>query len=109
MVNIDEFLSIDLRVGKIIGVEEHEKARKPMYKLTVSLGEEMGERTIVAGIRDRYTKDELMGKFIICVTNLEPKEIAGVQSQGMLLAAEDETQLSLLTPDKEIKAGSRVH
>ncbi len=109
MSNIDDLSKIELRVGRIIEVQDHDGARKPMYKLRVNLGQELGERTIVAGIKDIYSKDELLGKEIVCVANLEPKIIAGIESQGMLLAAGEGDNVSLLVPDKEIGEGSRIH
>ncbi len=108
MASIDDLKALGLRVGVIENVEVHESARKPMYKLTVDLGQEIGKRTIVAGIGDIYTKEQLLGKRVVCVANLEPKMIAGVESQGMLLAADDGSLISLLTPDKEMPAGSTV-
>jgi tRNA-binding protein len=109
MVSINEFLQIEIRVGRIIAAEPHEKAKKPMYKLKVDLGE-LGTRQIIAGIASKYRKDDLIGKLITVVTNLDPKDIAGEKSNGMLLAAEDsEGNLALLVPDKEIKEGSIVH
>jgi len=109
MVSINEFLQIEIRIGRIIDVEPHEKAKKPMYKLKVDLGE-LGTRQIIAGIASKYRKDDLIGKLITVVTNLDPKDIAGEKSNGMLLAAEDgEGNLALLVPDKEIKEGSIVH
>jgi methionyl-tRNA synthetase len=109
VIKIEEFLNVDMRVGKIVSVEEHEGARKPMYKLRVDLGPEIGERGIVAGIRGFYEKEELLGRHVICVVNLEPKMIAGAESNGMLLAAEDENTIALLEPDKELKPGSKIH
>lgn len=102
-------MNLDLRVGRIVDVQIHEKARGPMYKLKVNLGDEIGERTLIAGIRNVYTKEELMGKLIICVTNLDPKQIGGIESHGMLLAAEDNSTISILTVDKAVREGSRVH
>ncbi|MDE1850691.1 MAG: methionine--tRNA ligase [Candidatus Micrarchaeota archaeon] len=108
MVGIDSFKELELRVGRITNVEEHEKARKPMYRITLDLGE-AGERSVVAGIKPWYTKEELIGKSVVCLANLEPKEIAGAVSHGMILAAEDEGGVALLTLDKPIKAGSLIH
>ncbi|MCL4373757.1 MAG: tRNA-binding protein [Candidatus Marsarchaeota archaeon] len=108
MVSIEEFGSIDLRVGRIIEVKDHEGARKPMYVLKVDLGE-LGLRTIVAGIRDIYKKEELEGTSIVVVANLDPKGVAGITSEGMLLAAEDNGQVVLIRPDKDIAPGSRIH
>ncbi len=109
MATIDDFLNLDIRVGRITSVQVHEGATKPMYILRVDLGPELCERTIVAGIRDHYMMGGLENKKIICVVNLEPRKIAGVESQGMLLAAEDDKgNVVLLTPDSEIEEGSRI-
>lgn len=109
MVGIEVFKEIDLRVAKITAVEDHEGARKPMYKISLDLGPEIGQRIVVAGIKSFYSREELVGKSVICVANLEPKQIAGVESHGMLLAAEDEQTVCLLTLDREVKPGSSIH
>ncbi|EQD61949.1 export-related chaperone CsaA, partial [mine drainage metagenome] len=88
MVSIDEFSKIEMRIGKVIGVEEIEKARAPLYALRIDLGL-LGTRNIAAGIRGVYSKDELIGKMVVVVVNLEPKKIAGFISEGMVLAAEE--------------------
>lgn len=108
MATIDDFKNIDLRVGKIIEVKDHEGSRKPMYVLKVDLGE-LGVRTIVAGIKNIYTKEELDNTNIVVVANLDPKGVAGITSEGMLLAAEDDEQVVLIRPDKDIKPGSKIH
>ncbi len=107
MVTVNEFGALGLKVGKIIEVVDHDAARKPMYKLKVDLGE-IGIRDIVAGLKSHYTKDELLDTSVIVVTNLEPKSIAGAISQGMILAADDGTNISILRPDKELPPGSIV-
>ncbi|MDR2017333.1 MAG: methionine--tRNA ligase subunit beta [Syntrophobacterales bacterium] len=105
-ITFEVFQSMDLRVAEIKSCEEVEGADK-LYKLTINVGE---ERTIVAGIKQFYTKDELTGKKIVMVTNLEPRKIRGILSHGMLLAAstEDKSSVVLLTVDKEIQNGSKV-
>ncbi|MGC8669582.1 MAG: tRNA-binding protein [Candidatus Micrarchaeia archaeon] len=108
MVTIDEFKALDLRIGKILEVKDHEQARKPMYVLKVDLGE-LGMRNIVAGIKDIYKKEELENTYIVVVANLEPKSVAGIISEGMLLAAEDNEHVVLIRPDKEIVPGSKIH
>ena len=108
MASIDDFKNIDLRVGRIRSVDNIEGARSQVYRLTVYLGEELGTRQLVAGIKDKYTKEELLEREIIVVANLEPKRIANVESQGMLLAASSGDKLSLLAPDKEMPEGSRI-
>ncbi len=110
MASFEDFSKLDLRVGRITGVEDHEGARKPMYKLTVDFGAEIGARTIVAGIKSSYSKEELMNKKVVCIVNLDPKAIAGIESQGMVLAAgEDAERISLMTVDREIETGSKIH
>ncbi|MGC8648800.1 MAG: methionine--tRNA ligase subunit beta [Candidatus Micrarchaeia archaeon] len=107
MISYNEFSKIELAVAKIIDVTEIENSNK-LYKLIVDVGEAQ-TRTIIAGIKHYYKKEELIGKNIVIIINLEPRSLAGIQSQGMLLAAEDDLgNVVLLTPDKEIKPGSRI-
>jgi len=107
-ISYDKFDAVDLRVAKIIDAEVHPSTRKPMYKLTLDLGE-LGKRTIVAGIGAFYGRDELIGKKIVIVANLAPRTIAGIVSDGMLLAAEDDLNVSLIVPDKDAEPGSKIH
>lgn len=97
---------MDLRVAEIKSCEDVAGADK-LYQLTVDFGE---ERQIVAGIKPYYSKEELVGKKIIVITNLEPRSLRGITSQGMLLAAsnEDKSSVVLLTLDKDIPKGSRI-
>ncbi|MFH1258149.1 MAG: methionine--tRNA ligase subunit beta [Candidatus Micrarchaeota archaeon] len=106
-VSFEDFQKLDLRVAKIMEVEKVEGSSK-LYKLTIRIGEET--RTLVAGIAEKYAEDELMGKKIIVIANLEPKELRGIESQGMLLAAESEDgQLGLLSVENDIPDGSGIH
>ena len=107
-IGYDKFEAVDLRVAKILNAEVHPSTRKPMYKLTLDLGE-LGRRTIVAGIGAFYGREELIGKKIVVVANLAPRTIAGVVSDGMLLAAEDGLNVSLIVPDKDAEPGSKIH
>lgn len=94
-------------MGKIASVDDIPAARKPMYKLVVEFGEGLSKQC-VAGIKDRYSKEDLLGKHVVAVVNLEPKAVAGVVSECMLLAAFNDSELSLLTPDKDISPGTKV-
>jgi len=107
-ITIDDFRKVELRVAKVISVEPVPKADK-LYKLDLDLGYE--RRTIVSGIREFYTEEELLGKKIIVICNLKPAKLRGVESNGMLLAAEtpDGKEIALLTVDGEIRLGARVH
>jgi methionine--tRNA ligase beta chain len=107
MATINDFTLLGLCVGKIIEVEDHEGARKPMYRIKVDLGE-LGARSIVAGLKMHYAKEELLNTLVIVVSNLEPKSIAGARSEGMILAADDGTNVSIIRPDKELAPGSMI-
>jgi len=105
-ITFDDFMKLDLRVAEIKACEDVPGADK-LYKLTIDLGE---ERTIVAGIKLCYTKEELVGKKIAVVVNLEPRKLRGIESHGMLLAAstEDKSSVVLLTLDRHITNGSKI-
>ncbi|BAA30090.1 methionine--tRNA ligase [Pyrococcus horikoshii] len=104
-VKFEDFAKLDLRVGKIIEVKDHPNADK-LYIVKVDLGKEV--RTLVAGLKKYYKPEELLNKYVIIVANLEPKKLRGVESQGMLLAADDGENVALLMPDKEVKLGAKV-
>lgn len=106
-ITFDEFKKLDLRVGEIKSVEDIPGADK-VYKITVDLGAE--QRELVAGIKIHYPKESLPGKKIVVLTNLEPRTIRGVTSQGMLLAAsnEDKSELAILTLEKDMPSGSKI-
>ena len=108
-IKFSEWQKLDLRVAKILKVEDVEGADK-LYKLSIDLGKELGKRTLVAGIKPYYKKEQLKNKSCIIFTNLEPRTIRGIESQGMILAAvsEDESKVSLLQPDGKIIEGSRI-
>lgn len=108
-IPFDKFAACDIRVAEVIGVEDVPAARKPMWKLRLDVGE-LGTRYIVAGIKPWYTKEELLGRLIVIVANLEPRKIAGEMSQGMLLAAEEgEENVVLLSLDRKIRPGAKIH
>lgn len=105
MASYEDFKKIELVVAQIKEAKEHPNADR-LYVLQVDTGKDV--RQIVAGIRKAYTPEQLIGRRIILVANLEPAVIRGETSNGMLLAASDENGLGLLTPDKEIALGSMV-
>ncbi|MHA1412954.1 MAG: methionine--tRNA ligase [Promethearchaeota archaeon] len=104
-ISYDYFQKLDIRVALVESVEKVPKADK-LYKLTIDIGTE--KRTIVAGLAKFYKADELLGKKIIVLTNLEPRKLRGVLSKGMLLAADDGKNVSILTIDKDIPQGSKI-
>ena len=105
MINIEEFRKLELKVGTVLSAETHPNADR-LLVLRVDLGSE--ERQIVAGIRRSYTAEELVGRQVAIVANLEPATLRGIESQGMLLAASDGERIVILTPQKEVSAGAKV-
>ncbi|OKZ16884.1 methionine--tRNA ligase [Butyricimonas faecihominis] len=105
-IQYEDFMKMDIRVGKIIAAEKVAKTKKLM-KLTVDTG--IDERTIVSGIAEHYTPEEVIGRQVSVLVNLEPKPLKGIVSQGMILMAENaDGTLSFVSPDKEVKTGSEV-
>ncbi len=104
-IGIEDFMKVDLKVGKIIAAERVEKSAK-LIKLKVDIGTET--RQVVAGIGKSYNPEELMGKSVVIVANLKPAKLMGIESQGMLLAASSGDLLAVATFDRETKPGSRV-
>jgi methionine--tRNA ligase beta chain len=105
MISIDAFRQIELKVATVKSAEPHPNADK-LVVLQVDLGTE--QRQICAGIRGHYTPDELVGRQIVVVANLETAKLRGLESQGMLLAASDEGRVIFLTPEKPVQPGSKV-
>ena len=105
MVSFEEFKKLEIKVAKIQEVQDHPNADK-LYVIKIDLGDK--EKQIVAGIKNAYPKEELLGKEIVVVDNLEPVKLRGVESQAMLLAAQDDQGVSILMPQRPVKTGSIV-
>lgn len=105
MISIDEFRNLELRVATVKSAETHPNADK-LLVLQIDLGTE--QRQICAGIRNHYAPEELVGKQIVVVANLETANLRGLESQGMLLAASDEGRVIILTPEKTVRPGAKV-
>jgi len=105
VITIEQFQSVELRVGTIRAAEPHPNADR-LVVLRVDLGAET--RQIVAGIRKHYDPAALVGRQVVVVANLQPATLRGVESQGMLLAASSGDALTLVRPDAEIAAGAVV-
>ncbi len=105
MATIEEFKKFELIVAQVKEVKEHPNADR-LYVLQVDTGKDV--RQIVAGIRKAYTPEQLVGRRVVLIANLEPAVIRGETSNGMLLAASDETGLVLLSLEKDIALGSLV-
>jgi len=105
LITFDEFKRIEIKTAKILDVRDHPDADK-LYIVDIDLGSE--KRQIVAGIKKHYTPQELIGKDVAVIVNLQPAIIRGVESNGMLLAASDSEMLSILTLDKSLPSGSTI-
>ena len=109
LIDFSDWSKLELRVGQIVKVEDIEGADK-LYKLTIDVGEEIGERIVCAGLKEFYSKKDLKNKKIILFVNLTPRKMKGIESNGMILAAcsDDDNKVVLIAPEDEIKIGSRV-
>ncbi len=105
MVSFEDFKKLELIVAQIKEVKEHPNADR-LYVLKVDTGS--GERQLVAGIRLSYSKEQLVGRRIVMINNLEPATIRGEESQGMLLVASDTEGMSILMTDRDVVLGSVV-
>jgi methionyl-tRNA synthetase len=106
LINIEDFMKVQLRVGEILAAEPIPNANK-LLRLTVDLGEQ-DPRTILAGIAEFYPPEALVGRQVVVVANLQPRKMRGIESQGMLLAADVEGRAILLQPDEVVPLGARV-
>lgn len=105
MVTFEEFKKLELKVAKILEVNDHPNADK-LYVINIDLGDK--QKQIVAGIKGSYAKEDLIGKQVVVIDNLEPAILRGVESQAMLLAASDENGVCVISPQREVKLGSTV-
>ena len=105
-ISYEEFSKLELKAGTILSAEKVPGADR-LYKLSVDVGEEQ-PRTLVAGIAQQYSVEQLAGKQIIVVANLAPRTLRGIVSQGMLLAADADGAPAILSPDKNVPNGAKV-
>jgi tRNA-binding protein len=110
MISYAEFRRVEMRVGRVLVVEEFPEARKPSYKLTIDFGAEVGVKRSSAQITG-YTKDELVGRLVIGVVNFPPKQIAGFPSEVLTLGVADPSRKNnwfIIQPDRDVELGTRV-
>lgn len=108
MATIEDFEKIDMRVGRIVEVEEFPEARKPSYKLTIDFGP-LGTRRSSAGLKPYYRPEELVGRQVVCVVNFPPRRVAGFPSEVLVLGAmQQDGRVVLLQPDRESELASPI-
>ena len=109
MIEFDDFLKVDMRVGRVLAVEDFPEARKPAWKLTIDFGDEIGTKRSSAQITN-YAREELEGRLVVAVVNFPPRQIGPMRSEVLTLGASDEEgRIILLAPDTEVPLGSRIH
>lgn len=109
MITFDDFLKVDVRVGRIARAEAFPEARKPAYKLWVDFGPEIGERKSSAQITKHYALEDLPGKMVMAVVNFPPRQIGKVMSEVLVLGVpDDEGEVVLMAPDKDVPLGGRL-
>ena len=109
MATIEDFQKLDIRVGRIISVEEFPEARKPSYKLNIDMGEN-GIKRSCAQLAKKYTKEQLQGKLVLCVVNLPPRNMGSAISEVLTLGVPDgDGECMLIQPDNEVPLGGRLY
>jgi tRNA-binding protein len=108
-IEFDQFLAVDMRVGRVTAVDDFPEARKPAWKLTIDFGPEIGVKRSSAQIIE-YTREELEGRLVVAVVNFPPRQIGPFMSEVLTLGAADETgRVILLQPDADVPLGARIH
>ena len=109
-ISIDDFLKVDIRVGKIIDVEEFPEARKPAWKLKIDFGEKIGVKKTSAQIVANYNKEDLMGRLVMAVVNFPPRQIGPFMSEVLTLGYNDaEGNVVLAAVERDVPLGGRLH
>ena len=108
MIDFEDFMKVDIRVGRITSVEDFPEARKPAWKLRIDFGPEIGEKRSSAQITN-YTREQLEGSLVVAVVNFPPRQIGPVRSEVLTLGVPDEEgRVILLRPDSDVPLGGRM-
>jgi tRNA-binding protein len=109
-ISFDDFLKVDIRVGKVLRAEPYPEARKPAIKMWIDFGPDIGERKTSAQVTKHYTPEELIGKTVMGVVNFPPRQIGKFMSEVLVLGVPDDAgEVVLLTPDKDVPVGGRMY
>ncbi len=110
MATYEDFQKLDIRVGKIIEVEDFPEARKPSFKLKIDLGSEIGIKKSCAQLPQNYKKEQLLGKQVLCVVNFPPRQIGPAVSEVLTLGLPDENhECILIIPEREVPLGGKPY
>ena len=109
MATIDDFDKLDIRVGKILSIEDFPEAKKPAYKLTIDFGKEIGNKKSSVQIVKNYNKDDLIGKLVLGVVNFPTRQIGPFVSEVLTLGVPDvDNECVLVVPDKKVPTGGKL-
>ncbi|MAE68560.1 tRNA-binding protein [bacterium] len=110
MATIEDFEALDIRVGRIISIEDFPEARKPAFKLTIDFGEEIGTKKSSAQVVANYSKEDLQDRLVLCVINFPPRQIGPFISEVLTLGVPDEKgEVVLIKPSSEVEIGGRLY
>ena len=109
-IDFDDFLKVDVRVGRVVRAEPYPEARKPAIKMWIDFGEEIGEKRTSAQVTKHYDPDMLIGKEVMAVVNFPPRQIGKFMSEVLVLGLPDDNgDIVLVGPDKDVPVGGRLH
>ncbi len=109
-IEFDDFLKVDIRVGRVVNAQEFPEARKPAYKLQIDFGPDIGTKKTSAQITKHYTPETLIGRLVMAVVNFPPRQIGPVMSEVLTLGVPDaDGEVVLLAPDKDVPIGGRLY
>lgn len=109
-IDFDDFLRVDVRVGRVTRAEPYPEARKPAIKMWIDFGEDIGERKTSAQVTKHYTPEMLVGRQVVAVVNFPPRQIGTFMSEVLVLGLPDESgDVVLLAPDRPVPEGGRMH
>ncbi|TFG11016.1 tRNA-binding protein [Candidatus Heimdallarchaeota archaeon] len=110
MISWDDFERVDIRVGKIVSVEDYPAARKPSYRLIIDFGNSLGKKKSIAQLVKNYSKEQLEGKFIMAVVNFPPRQIGPSKSEVLTVGVPDENDdCILISPDEVVPLGGKLY
>jgi tRNA-binding protein len=107
-ITIDDFDKVDVRVGRIVDVQEFPEARKPAWKLTIDFGPEIGRKRSSAQLRPQYSRDDLIGRLVLAVVNFPPRQIGPMMSEVLTLGVPGPEGTILVQPDRDVPLGGRL-
>ena len=110
MITVDDFLKVDMRVGRVVSAEGFPEAKKPAYKLKIDFGPELGIKQSSVQLVKRYQPQELVGRLVVCVVNFPPRQVGPFRSDVLTLGVPDKDgECILLSPDRDVPLGGRMH